>query len=457
MLLPAVGRSAQSSATFQAIEGVEFDARNQPGTVLLTGPVFLHSGQVLVLSPTRDYDGKPLLHPRVPHVIFDMSRNAALWVESGARLEIEGDEGQPISLLTEPADPAVKPLVNLADGATTDLKHVSFINIALRLEGDGHPLSDVSVQFAGDQPAFTFAGVRGTFDHLFAHQSTWGFSFEPFLGKPSDLTIRDSTIRSCAKGHENGTPNPSTYFAGGSMRSIPTYNGRQHRVRFVHVDWDPLWDDLRGTDFQASGQRPRIATMGDSIGQGCCGYVNFWNYLKGNDDIENSWPYQLQHRIPEFFVINKGEGGFLSADMMARLPGIIEKIQPKYVYLGGSMNDIYRTTLTPEQMVGHFRMMWLALKKAGIVPIQLAITPQNTRPFEEDRIRQTNALLSDACKQENVRFEDVYSVLAGPTGRGLDPAYDPGDGIHPNKKGYVRIAQSLFVPVRSSAAHGLNP
>ena len=121
------------------------------------------------------------------------------------------------------------------------------------------------------------------------------------------------------------------------------------------------------------------------------------------------------------------------------------------------MNDIYRTNLTPEQMVSNYRTMWLELKKAGIVPIQLAITPQNSRPLEEDRIKKTNAALKDACKQEDVRFEDVYSVLTGPSGRGLDRAYDPGDGIHPNKKGYVRIAQSLFVPARDSAAHGPNP
>jgi lysophospholipase L1-like esterase len=193
--------------------------------------------------------------------------------------------------------------------------------------------------------------------------------------------------------------------------------------------------------------------MGDSISQGCCRYVNFWNYLDGNDDIEHSWSYQLQLRIPEFFVVNKGEGGYLTTQMMARLPGIIEKIQPKYCYIGGGTNDVFRTNFTPEEIAGHYKTMWRELERAQIVPIQLAITGQTVHPELEARIRQTNTLLKAACKQEKVRFEDVYSLLAGPSGSGLDAAYDPGDGLHPNKKGYVRIAQSLFVPADGGAAH----
>jgi lysophospholipase L1-like esterase len=82
------------------------------------------------------------------------------------------------------------------------------------------------------------------------------------------------------------------------------------------------------------------------------------------------------------------------------------------------------------------------------VPVQLAITPQVVHPELEDRIRKTNALLKIASEREGVRYQDVYSLLAGPSGSGLDPAYDPGDGLHPNKKGYKRMADSLFVPAR---------
>jgi lysophospholipase L1-like esterase len=453
VLLWAADRSAASFGSAPVIDGVQFDARNQPGIVLVTGPAILRAGQVLTLSTTKGYDGRPLAHPRRPQVILDASRNASLSVETGARLIIEGDPEKPITLQTEPADPAVKLVVILARGSKAEMKHVSFINIALRIEGSGHSLSHVAVQFAGDQPAFTFAGARGNFDHLFAHHSTWGFSFEPLQGQACDLVIRESTIRSCAKGTDRKSADPSTYIAGGALRSIPEA-GRKHHVKFLRVDWDPLWDDLEGIEFRASGQRPRIVAMGDSISQGCCRYVNFWNYLDGNDDIEHSWPYQLQLRIPEFFVVNKGEGGYLATQMMARLPGIIEKIQPKYCYLGGGTNDIFRTNFTPEEIVSHYREMWRELKRAQIVPIQLAITPQTVHPDLEARIKQTNTLLKAACEQEKVRFEDVYSLLAGPSGSGLDAAYDPGDGLHPNKEGYVRMAQSLFVPVDGGAAHG---
>jgi lysophospholipase L1-like esterase len=443
--LGSAGHCIGVAASGVTIEGVELDANNQPGTVLVTGPAILHAGQVLVLSANTDYSGRPLMRPSMPRVVFKTDRKVSFSVEAGGRLVIEGAAGQPVTWLTESSYPAIKPVVVLARRAKTEMKHVSFVNVALRVEGGDHALSDVSVQFAGDQPAFTFAGARGTFDHLFAHHSTWGFSFEPLARQPSNVTIRDSAIRSCAKGTGQRDPNPSTYVAGGSLRSIPAETG-QHHIKFVRVDWDPVWDDLKGAELRASGQRPRIVAIGDSIGQGCCRYVNFWNYLPGNDEIEHSWPYQLQLRLPQFFVINKAEGGNLTTEMMARLPAIIEKIRPKYCYIGGGTNDVFRTNFPPEQTVANYRSMWLELRRAGIVPIQLAITPQNVHPELEARIKKTNALLRDASEREGVRFQDVYSVLAAPSGWGLDPAYDPGDGLHPNKKGYKRMADSLFVP-----------
>lgn len=230
-LLISGGHRVNSPASAVTVAGVEFDARSQPGTLLVSGASVLHAGQVLVLSATKDYSGKPLANPRMPRVVFKADQNASFSVQPGARLVIEGELGQPVTWLTEPEDPAVKPVVILARGAKTEMKHVSLINVALRVEGGGHSLSDVSVQFAGDQPAFTFAGARGVFDHLFAHHSTWGFSFEPLDGLTCDLTIRDSTIRSCAKGTGMREPNPADQRSALCPFSLEGL----HAVRFQHL------------------------------------------------------------------------------------------------------------------------------------------------------------------------------------------------------------------------------
>jgi lysophospholipase L1-like esterase len=427
------------------LQGIEAKANQDGELVMIRGAAVLHSGESLVLSPARGLDGTPMLRPRLVAVRFVADGKTSLTIEPGARLIADGEPGTPIVFASDPVDPDTKPAVTVRSGAHTAWTHVSFINVALRVEGAGHALSDVSVQFAGDQPAFTFAGAQGTFDHLLAHHSTWGFSFEPLQGRRCRLTIRDSVIRSCARSTGRKESEPSTYVVGGSIRSIPP-PGSKHEVRFDRVDWDPLWDDTQGLQLRASGQRPRIVAIGDSIAQGCCRYVNFWNYLDGNDDIEHSWPYQLQLRVPQYFVINKGEGGYLTTQMMARLPSIIEKIRPEYCYIGGGTNDIFRTNFTPEQTDDNYRTMWRQLRAAGIVPIQLAITPETVHPELQSRIARTNALLKEAARQDAVRFEDVYSLLVSPSSANLDPAYDPGDGLHPNKLGYQKMAQSLYVP-----------
>ena len=429
-----------------SIDDVVFDADGEPGRVLVQRRAALPSGQTLVLSPNKDYAGRPLppvrpthrpVAPRRVRVLFDAGSHAALTIRAGARLVVEGTAAQPVEWATLTPDPPFKPVLTLAGGCRGRVQDASFVNVALQVEGSGHVLSRVSVQYAGDQPAFTFAGAEGSFRRLFAHHSTWGFSFQPLGDSPCDLSIADSCIRSCAKG------GPGAFYASGSaLQGVPAPGGKKHRVRFRRVDWDPSWDALEGVELQASGSRPRIVAIGDSIVQGSDGYVNFWEYFAGNDDIEHAWPYVLQQRVPRFFVVNKGEGGDTTAGMLGRLTDITGKVKPRLCYLGGGTNDLGGGR-TPEQVVASFREMWRRLREADIVPIQLAITPDSRLDDRAPRIVRANALLRQACAESGVRFEDTYTPLLDDAGRGLRKLYDSGDGLHLSKAGYQRVGEFL--------------
>ena len=439
-----VGASAALTAVQHSLaqdQGLELDAGGKPGLVRIRGKLVLRAGQKLVLSPNRGYDGKRLRTPRPVRAIVDTNSAASLTIERGARLIVEGSHNEPIEWSTVPVDPELKPLLWLKDDSHSKLHNVSFINIGIRVEGNTHSLQHVSSQYTGDLPAFTFAGVEGKFLGLFAHHSTWGFSFEGRGDRPCSVSILDSCIRSCAKGAKG-----ARYASGGAVRAS---GSQRHRIRFENVDWDPSWDLLDSADFHSSGGRPRIVALGDSIVQGSPQYVNFWNYIKGNDDLESSWPYLFEQRAKRFFVINKGEGGFITDEMLNRLPGIIKKIHPQYCFLGGGTNNLSGHS-TPTQVFDDFRTMWRMLQAADIVPIQLAITPNSRYPAREDLIQQTNAMLRRACAEKSIRFEDVYTLLVDSSGRGLDKAYDVG-GLHLNKAGYQKLANFLQVPpVRKS-------
>src|SRR3984885_11672253 len=427
-------------ASSVAWSAVELDASGVPGSIRVRGTTVLRAGETLVISPYLNYNGRNSGTHRPVRAVFDADLKSSLTVQSGATLIVSGESDHPIEFVTDPPDPRVKGLLSISAGAKAELRNVSFINIALRIEGGRAALSHVSVQYGGDQPAFTFAGATGDFDHLFAHHCTWGFSLTSLHNMNCRITLRDSMVRSCAKGSPG-----STYESGGALQAVPDPGGVKQRLDLIRVDWDPSWDRLRAAEVHVSGSRPRIVAMGDSIAQGCCKYVNFWNYLPGNDDIEHSWPYNLQQRTSDFFVINKAEGGFVTGQMLAALPAIIERVLPSYCYLGGGTNDL-GADVPAGTVVRNFQSMWSMLKAAGITAVQLAITPTTKYPERESSIVLINSRLREASAAAGVRFEDVYTLLASKSGPGLDKAYDPGDGLHLNKAGYRKIATFLWVP-----------
>lgn len=416
---------------------IEVDAGGQAGLVIVRGPAHLGSSDRLVLAPDRDYSGRKLRVPRPVRLVFEAETGAALTVDNGASLVIQGKDAQPVEVQTLPADPPAKPVIDLLSGSENSLRHASFINVGIRVAGRQHAMSDVSVQYSCEQPAFTFAGARGRFERLLAHHATWGFSFEPLNGSPCDVTITRSMIRSCGKDGKG-----ARHQSGGSVRAIAAE--RSHRLRFQDVDWDATWDSLDGADLRTAGGRPRIVALGDSIVQGSPRYLNFWDYIPGNDDSDNSWPYVFQKRAPQFFVINRGEGGFVTSEMLERLPGIIEKIRPQYCFLGGGTNNLSKWT--PQETFADFNKMHGMLQAANIIVVQLAITPNTRYAEREDRIIETNGLLRAACQQRGIRFEDTYTLLLDESGRGLNKAYDAGDGLHLNKTGYQKVAYFLQLP-----------
>ena len=128
-------------------------------------------------------------------------------------------------------------------------------------------------------------------------------------------------------------------------------------------------------------------------------------------------------------VVNAGVPGEVSADGLERLPGAIDEAQPKLLILCHAGNDFLQKK-DDGAAAGNVRAMIQLAKGRGINVVLLA-TP---KPGIPPSVPQFYA---DIAAQERIPIED--SVLK-------DVLFDQSlksDFVHPNAKGYARVAEAL--------------
>jgi lysophospholipase L1-like esterase len=111
---------------------------------------------------------------------------------------------------------------------------------------------------------------------------------------------------------------------------------------------------------------------------------------------------------------------------------------PKLVLISFPTND---TALgySVDETVTNLLAMRSALQAGGAAVVLLSTQPRNLSDALLARLPQIDQRLADAA---GACFVAVRTALAGPDGR-LAPAYDAGDGVHPNDAGHALILQRV--------------
>lgn len=177
----------------------------------------------------------------------------------------------------------------------------------------------------------------------------------------------------------------------------------------------------------ASGKRPRIIFMGDSITE---------NWIRADPAIFNSE------------VLDRGIGGQTTPQMVLRMFPDVIALRPRLVHIMAGINDISGNTgpATDQAIVDNIRAM-IILAKANKIKVALcSITPSSGFIFKPGtnpsaRIIRVNGLLRKLAAEQNVAYLDYHAALTDPEG-----AMKPGlanDGLHPNRDGYAAIKPIL--------------
>jgi lysophospholipase L1-like esterase len=199
---------------------------------------------------------------------------------------------------------------------------------------------------------------------------------------------------------------------------------------------DRYTDDNRKV--QAPNPRnPRVVFLGDSI-------TDLW---------------RLNEYFPDHDFINRGIGGQVTSQMLARFKADVIDLHPEAVLILGGTNDLQRGTplVTIEnnyQMLSDLASMYkIKVIFASVTPVSDAHMDVNPA-FEQTQkrpplyINALNDWIQQLCTQRGYTYLDYFSVLMDK--KGLMQADLSDDGLHPNSKGYRLMAPVALAAIQKT-------
>ena len=145
--------------------------------------------------------------------------------------------------------------------------------------------------------------------------------------------------------------------------------------------------------------------------------------------------YDWQQRFPAHRVINLGQSGETTSELLARLPDILRlQPPPDWLLLMIGTNDVCMEDFSFPGTYARIiescrsRLPNTSITVNSLLPISLPYLAANTVP-------RLNVILQDLAMQQGVHFLDGYAALTDTAGH-LLPGVLAVDGVHLEEEGY---------------------
>lgn len=151
---------------------------------------------------------------------------------------------------------------------------------------------------------------------------------------------------------------------------------------------------------------------------------------------------------PEFFkdngYIGRGISGQTTYKYLVRFREDVINLKPKYVVIGGAINDIAENTnpYNEDITVGNLISLVELLKANKIKVILASLLPANRIPWDRSitnvsyKVVSLNKRIKAYADKHHIIYADYYPLLADAADGGFSKKYCD-DGIHPTPAGYA--------------------
>ena len=137
-------------------------------------------------------------------------------------------------------------------------------------------------------------------------------------------------------------------------------------------------------------------------------------------------------------VINAGVPGEVSAEGLARLPGVLDEYRPQLLILVHGGNDLLRKR-SEQELTHNLRAMVEVARSRGIAVVLVGVPAPGLLLGVPD-------LYAALAKEQRLPYEaEALRTILGDRALKSDP-------IHPNAEGYRRLAQRLHALLRAAGA-----
>ena len=193
-------------------------------------------------------------------------------------------------------------------------------------------------------------------------------------------------------------------------------------------------DNKKPTIVKKEILNPNVVMLGDSI-------TDFYDLDKyyGSDKL----------------IVNSGINGNKTDDIINNIRKRVYAYNPSKLFLLIGVNDILYNDASPETVISQIDEIVCEIREKlpntkinieSIYPVNNEWKDNHDNRVKEssevnETIRKTNDLLDDYCKENDIKFIDVYSSLLNEDNE-LNSEYSD-DGLHPNDAGYEVITKIL--------------
>jgi lysophospholipase L1-like esterase len=166
------------------------------------------------------------------------------------------------------------------------------------------------------------------------------------------------------------------------------------------------------------------------------------------DSITEGWSIANLEFFTGKSYINRGISGQTTSQMLLRFRADVIDLKPKVVVILAGTNDIAGNTgpMTLEMILGNLISICELAKANNLTVVLCSVLPAFEYPWKPEltpaeTIVTLNKMIQNYAKANGIAYVDYYSAMVDER-KGLKAKYS-GDGVHPNKEGYLAMASII--------------